>query len=239
MLSSSSRSRKQYIITETAPISSACVASQTRWLAMRCSSAMQHADVLDALRHRPRRRGAARPPGRTPGVRLRAEVVHPLDERDHLLPLLLLGGLLDARVQVADRRLGPDDGLAVELQHEPQHAVRAGVLRPHVDGHRLGAEFRHRPFRLSYQSRTSRESASGALPGPARSIRRARSREHPRARRARRRRGRSSRSSSTRARRGFEAATTFGDSPLVRNAECDIPGRPSASTWRTNTRSKL
>ena len=39
-LSSCSRSRKQYIITETAPISSACVASQTRWLVMRCSSAM-------------------------------------------------------------------------------------------------------------------------------------------------------------------------------------------------------
>ena len=37
-----------------------------------------------------------------------------------------------------------DDGLAVELQHEPQHAVRAGVLRPHVDGHRLGAKFGHR-----------------------------------------------------------------------------------------------
>ena len=30
-------------------------------------------------------------------VRLRGQVVHPLDERDDLLPLLLLGGLLDAR----------------------------------------------------------------------------------------------------------------------------------------------
>ena len=40
MLSSSSRSRKQYIITETAPISMPCVPSQTRWLAMRCSSAI-------------------------------------------------------------------------------------------------------------------------------------------------------------------------------------------------------
>ena len=35
-----------------------------------------------------------------------------------------------------------DDRLADELQHQPQHAVRAGVLRPHVDGHRLGAQLR-------------------------------------------------------------------------------------------------
>ena len=40
--------------------------------------------------------------------------------------------------------VGRDDGLAVELEHQPQHAVRAGVLRPHVDGHRFGAKFRHR-----------------------------------------------------------------------------------------------
>ena len=36
-------------------------------------------------------------------VGLRAQVVHALDERDDLLPLLLLGGLLDAGVQVPDR----------------------------------------------------------------------------------------------------------------------------------------
>ena len=40
-------------------------------------------------------------------VRLRAEVVHALDERDDLLPLLLLGGLLDAGVQEADGRVAP------------------------------------------------------------------------------------------------------------------------------------
>ena len=74
-------------------------------------------------------------------VGLRAEVVHPLDERDHLLPLLLFGGLLDAGVQEADGGVGVDDFLARQLQHDPQHAVRAGVLRPHVHGHRLGAEF--------------------------------------------------------------------------------------------------
>ena len=77
-------------------------------------------------------------------VGLRAQVVHPLDERDDLLPLLLLGRLLDAGVQVADGRRRRQDGLAVELEHQPQHAVRAGVLRPHVDGHRFGADLRHR-----------------------------------------------------------------------------------------------
>src|SRR5262249_446763 len=60
-----------------------------------------------------------------------------------LLPLLLLGGLLDPGVEIADRWRGRLNGLSVELQHEPQHAVRTGVLRPHVDGHRLGAEFGH------------------------------------------------------------------------------------------------
>ena len=42
-----------------------------------------------------------------------------------------------------------DDRLAVELEHQPQHAVRAGVLRPHVDGHRLGANLRHRSRELA------------------------------------------------------------------------------------------
>ncbi len=103
----------------------------------------QHADVAHALGHLDAEQPLDRQAERQ-AVRLRAEVVHPLDERDHLLPLLLLGGLLDAGVQVADRRVGVDDGLAGELQHEPQHAVRAGVLRPHVDGHRLAAKFRRR-----------------------------------------------------------------------------------------------
>ena len=70
-------------------------------------------------------------------VRLRGQVIHALDERNDLLPLLLLGGLLDARMQIADRRHARSDRLAIELEHEPQHAVRAGVLRPHVDGHRF------------------------------------------------------------------------------------------------------
>src|SRR6185295_7660663 len=57
--------------------------------------------------------------------------------------LLDLARLLDARVEVADDGLGRNDDLAVELQHEPKHPVGARVLRPHVDGHRFRAQFRH------------------------------------------------------------------------------------------------
>jgi len=76
-------------------------------------------------------------------VGLRPQIVHALDERHDLLPLLLFRGFFDARVQEPDRRLGRHDVLAIEFQHQPQHAVRAGMLRSHVDGHRLGAQLRH------------------------------------------------------------------------------------------------
>ena len=116
----------------------------------------QHADPLDALRHLEaqqlldRQHVAER-------VRVRAQVVHALDERDHLLPLLLLHRLLDAGVQVADGRRDRQHGLAVQLQHQAQHAVRAGVLRPHVDGQHLGAQLRHTaPVRSSSHIACSR-----------------------------------------------------------------------------------
>ena len=123
----------------------------------------QHADVLDALRHLDAEQPLDRQAERQ-AVGLRAEVVHPLDERDHLLPLLLLGGLLDAGVQVADRGVGAETTVSPdELQHQPQHAVRAGVLRPHVDGHRLGAKFRRLDVQAScipYRSRARRSRRS-------------------------------------------------------------------------------
>ena len=52
----------------------------------------------------------------------------------------LLGRLLHAGVQVPDDRLRAQDGLAVELHHEAQHAVRRRVLRAHVDDHGLVVE---------------------------------------------------------------------------------------------------
>ncbi len=104
----------------------------------------QDADVFHALRHRSF--DAEQPLDREAEgkrVRLRAEIIHPLDERDHLLPLLLFGRLLDAGVEKPDRRSRGDDRLTGELHHDVQHAVRAGVLRPHVDGHQFLTKFWH------------------------------------------------------------------------------------------------
>ena len=63
----------------------------------------QHADVHHALGHLDTEHLLDGQTERQ-AVGLRAQVVHPLHERNHLLPFLLLGGLLDARVQVSDRR---------------------------------------------------------------------------------------------------------------------------------------
>jgi hypothetical protein len=76
-------------------------------------------------------------------VEQRAGVVHAGDVGATLQVGELLAGLLHAGVQVADDRLGAQHGLALELEHQPQHAVRAGVLGTHVHDHGLilgGAE---------------------------------------------------------------------------------------------------
>ena len=67
----------------------------------------------------------------------RREVVHPGHVGGALDVGQLLARLLHAGVQVADDRLGAQHRLAVELEHEAQHAVGRGVLGPHVDDHRL------------------------------------------------------------------------------------------------------
>ena len=69
--------------------------------------------------------------------RKRGQVVHARHERDALGPGPVLAVLLDAGVQVADDRPQLRDGLALHLQHEPEHAVRRRVLRAHVDDHAL------------------------------------------------------------------------------------------------------
>ena len=64
------------------------------------------------------------------------------------MPGLALAHLLGAAVVVADVRHAVDDLLAVELQHDAQHAVRARVLRAEVQEHELGvvARARHAPL---------------------------------------------------------------------------------------------
>src|SRR5207249_11841355 len=78
-------------------------------------------------------------------VEERGRVVGSRDERDTLLPRPVFGVCFDARVQVADDRPARDDVLAVELQDQPKHPVRRGVLRAHVDDHGLlaNAEVSH------------------------------------------------------------------------------------------------
>ena len=68
------------------------------------------------------------------------EVVHPVRVRDELDRRDVLADLLGAAVQVAEVRGDLGDDLAVGAQHEPQHAVRARVLRAHVDEHLVGAD---------------------------------------------------------------------------------------------------
>ena len=50
---------------------------------------------------------------------------------------------LDAGVQETDIGNAVDHNFAVQLQQQAQDAVRAGMLRPHVQQHRLA----RRPFR--------------------------------------------------------------------------------------------
>jgi hypothetical protein len=70
-------------------------------------------------------------------VEVVGEVVHPLDDRDDLPVALVLGRLLDAGVDVANDRLEVAHDLALEVDHEPQHPVRGGVVRPEVDRQQL------------------------------------------------------------------------------------------------------
>src|SRR5690606_1298030 len=57
-----------------------------------------------------------------------------------LLVRAVLHRLLEARVQVPDVGLQRDDALALEVDDEPEHAVRARVLRPDVAAHPLRLE---------------------------------------------------------------------------------------------------
>ena len=68
-------------------------------------------------------------------------VVQPVHVRQRLQIRPGLGELLGGPVQEADVRVGALDDLAVELQHQPQHAVRGRMLRAKV--HRVIANLCH------------------------------------------------------------------------------------------------
>ncbi len=79
----------------------------------------------------------------------RRDVVEPVEIRNGLKIGLLLDQLLGAAMQQADMRIDALNHLAVEFQHQAQHAVRCRMLRPKIDGeiakvlfvHDFGAAF--------------------------------------------------------------------------------------------------
>ena len=65
-------------------------------------------------------------------VRHHRHVVEPVHVGHRLQERLVLGEFFGRAVKQPDVRVGPLDHLAVELQHEAQHAVRRRVLRAEV-----------------------------------------------------------------------------------------------------------
>ena len=90
----------------------------------------------------------------------RRDVVEPVEVADGLQVGLVLDQLLGAAMQEADVRIDALDHLAVELQHEAQHAVRRRMLRPEVDVELADLGFWHRaPIRSEGGSSVDRRDA--------------------------------------------------------------------------------
>ena len=66
-------------------------------------------------------------------VEKRCQVIHPGHEGDALGPVAVFEVFLDPGVQVADSAPDLGDGLALDLEDQPQHTVGGRVLGPHVD----------------------------------------------------------------------------------------------------------
>ena len=69
-------------------------------------------------------------------------VIHAVRQQDDLRPVAVLAQLLDAAMEISHHDVRVDDLFAVEAQHHAQHAVRAGMLRPHVDHELVRVEHR-------------------------------------------------------------------------------------------------
>ena len=68
------------------------------------------------------------------------QVIHAVGVGNPLRRREIFADLFGAAVQVADVRRDLVDDFAVGPQQQPQHAVRAGMLRTHVDQHFVGAD---------------------------------------------------------------------------------------------------
>ena len=65
-------------------------------------------------------------------VRQGREIIQSIRVRNELGVGHVLGDLLIAAVEIADLRNGPGNDLAIQLEHDPQHAMRRRMRRPHV-----------------------------------------------------------------------------------------------------------
>ena len=110
--------------------------------------AIEHADELAAARH-----GDAQEllDGEREGVLLvhRRDIVEPVEIGHRLEIGLVLDQLLGAAMEQADMRIDALDDLAVELQHQAQHAVRRRVLRPEIDVEGADVGLGHHCFAFS------------------------------------------------------------------------------------------
>ena len=64
----------------------------------------------------------------------RRDIVEPVEIGQRLEISLVLDQLFRAAVKQADMRIDSLDHLAVEFEHEAQHAVGGGMLGPEIDG---------------------------------------------------------------------------------------------------------
>jgi hypothetical protein len=122
-------------------MSIACVPTHRQWLANPLQLAQDGAHVARPPRHLQRHQLLDRL-AVADVVGGGGHVIHPVGEQDDLRPVAVLAQLLDAAMQVADHDVRVDHLLAVETQHDPQHAVRARVLGAHVQHQLVGVEHR-------------------------------------------------------------------------------------------------
>ena len=99
--------------------------------------AIEHADELRALGHREAEQLFRR---QAEGMLLvhRRDIVELIQIGDRLQIGLGLDQHFGAAMQETDVRVDALDHLTVKLQHQPQHAVGRGMLRPEVDGEVAG-----------------------------------------------------------------------------------------------------
>ena len=94
---------------------------------------IEHADILAALRHFEAQQLFDR---QAEGMLLvhRRDIIEPVEIGDRLQIGLVLDQLLGAAMQQADMRIDARDDLAVQVQHQAQHAMGGRMLRPEIDG---------------------------------------------------------------------------------------------------------